>query len=290
MTRFNFAQLVQRDDIKRYISRYDKVGGRGVEIADLDYFEPTVIKRSVAETVVTVPLAPATIRVAIGGAVRAPRSYRRGLFDVTPAQDSYVSEREDAGANLAIALPGAAIDDALRDIAPSFSNDFGPLHEEPHESTVILALAERLTEELSSPSAMGALYADELARMLIVELYHCAKLAPLLTPPPALSDHALRKIDDYIDAHAMASVGLSELADLVRMSQSQFCKAFKEKTGKTPYQHALRRRVMKARDLVQNSRAPLAQIAYDCGFSSQAHMTSVFRKKLGVTPGRLRHR
>ena len=32
----------------------------------------------------------------------------------------------------------------------------------------------------------------------------------------------------------------------------------------------------------------LADVAHACGFVSQSHMTDVFRKKLGVTPGRYR--
>ena len=31
-----------------------------------------------------------------------------------------------------------------------------------------------------------------------------------------------------------------------------------------------------------------ADIAYACGFSSQAHMTTAFRKNLGTTPGAYR--
>lgn len=34
----------------------------------------------------------------------------------------------------------------------------------------------------------------------------------------------------------------------------------------------------------------LAQIAYECGFASQSHMTRLFQARFGTTPGRLRRK
>ena len=63
-----------------------------------------------------------------------------------------------------------------------------------------------------------------------------------------------------------------------------FCRMFSASTGISPYQYVLKQRVAKTKDLLKNSKLPLADIAYECGFSSQSQMTQHFRKQVGVTP------
>lgn len=287
-----FAELVDREDIKRYIHHYQTVGSRLVGVANLDYFEPATIQRTVAETVLTVPLAPAKIRIAIAGAKRHSFAYQRGHFDLTPAGASYTSERDDAGPNLAISLPAQTVSDALADVAAPAGHDFGRLYDAPHVSPVVLALAEQLAREPDERNPMGPLYADEVARMIVLELYRCSggESSAETKRRRRLPNDAMRKIDAHVDAHATENLGLEDLAELTGMSQSTLSKYFKETTGFTVYQYVLQRRLAKAQRLIRDTKLSLAQVAYDFGFSSQAHMNQVFRQKLGATPGQIRRR
>ena len=65
-------------------------------------------------------------------------------------------------------------------------------------------------------------------------------------------------------------------------------RAFKQATGKSPHSYLIDRRVAKARALLRDSSASLAEIALMCGFNSQAHMATLFRQRLGASPGQLR--
>ncbi|MEO0764266.1 MAG: helix-turn-helix transcriptional regulator, partial [Pseudomonadota bacterium] len=98
----------------------------------------------------------------------------------------------------------------------------------------------------------------------------------------------MRLIDAFVDARCMAPVERRDLAGIAAMPVSTFSRLFKRTTGETPYQYVLRRRIARAAVLIRSDGRSLAQIAYDCGFASQSHMTDVFRAKLGVTPGRMR--
>ena len=53
----------------------------------------------------------------------------------------------------------------------------------------------------------------------------------------------------------------------------------------TPHRYLLSRRIERARRLLAETNMSIAQIAYLCGFSSQAHLTIAFRKLSGHTPG-----
>ena len=56
-------------------------------------------------------------------------------------------------------------------------------------------------------------------------------------------------------------------------------------TGMTPHRYLLSRRIERARRLLAETNMSIAQIAYLCGFSSQAHLTIAFRRLVGHTPG-----
>jgi AraC family transcriptional regulator len=51
-----------------------------------------------------------------------------------------------------------------------------------------------------------------------------------------------------------------------------------------------RLRAERAAALLRTTTRPLIEVAADCGFAHQAHMTRVFRAMFGVTPGEYRRR
>jgi AraC family transcriptional regulator len=50
----------------------------------------------------------------------------------------------------------------------------------------------------------------------------------------------------------------------------------------------MQRRIDRAKTLMRRTRQPLASIALEVGFTDQSHLTSVFRRATGMTPGRFR--
>ncbi len=286
----NFDQLVKRADHRPYVQSFSTTGSRSVAIADLNYFEPTTVQRQVAEAVISIQLVPTLLRAEMAGKRRAPRVYRRGLFDVTPPDTIYASERPDPGRAIALSIPPKVIKEVLEEVAPDFNSDFASLHDRPHKSELLLAICSQLLAEVSNGSQSGPLYADSLIQALMFELYRVSKkpVRPNLSNDVRLSQPVLQRIDDFIEQNTMAVIELRQLAAIAQMTPSSFMRLFKRSTGQTPYQYVLLKRVESARQLIEHSTLSLAQVAYECGFSSQAHMTDMFRNKIGVTPGQLR--
>jgi AraC family transcriptional regulator len=50
----------------------------------------------------------------------------------------------------------------------------------------------------------------------------------------------------------------------------------------------MHRRVERAKALMRRTDQPLALIAQEVGFADRSHLTSVFRREIGVTPGHFR--
>ncbi|PIO97691.1 hypothetical protein CJ014_18585 [Pleomorphomonas carboxyditropha] len=93
---------------------------------------------------------------------------------------------------------------------------------------------------------------------------------------------------DYIEANIERDLDLAELAGVASMSVYHFAHRFKETVGMSPHAYVLSRRVCRAQWLLDRGANGLAQVAMACGFSSQAHLTTAFRRHLGLTPGNYR--
>jgi len=105
----------------------------------------------------------------------------------------------------------------------------------------------------------------------------------------ALGPQKMAELDKYIVAHLGDDMHIANLAAVCGMSKFYFLKEFKKLHGITPYQYVLRQRVARATDLLREKR-PLAQIAYDTGFSDQSHLTRVFKSVTGKAPGAFRRK
>ncbi|KZK76014.1 HTH-type transcriptional activator Btr [Pseudovibrio sp. Ad13] len=108
-------------------------------------------------------------------------------------------------------------------------------------------------------------------------------------PPSAASmtDTRLKRVEEFVEDHLARQMSMSDLAACVDLSAGFFNRAFKGATGKTPHDYVVERRMARARKLLGAPHSTLSQIAYTCGFSSHAHMSSTFKKRLGVTPTQL---
>ena len=90
---------------------------------------------------------------------------------------------------------------------------------------------------------------------------------------------------EYISARLHESISLMDLAAVAGVGVFQFAHAFKRRIGMPPHQYLLRKRVKRAIALKRDPEKSIAEIALSCGFSSQSHLASAFRRVTGTTPG-----
>lgn len=129
-----------------------------------------------------------------------------------------------------------------------------------------------------------ALHSVDAARAQeIVDAYLSATLAPIEVVG-GLPPRRLQRVFTHIRENVARELSVTELAQVVGMSQYYFSKLFKMSTGITPHQYVMRQRVERAQELLRETRTPLAEIATQVGFETQSHFTSVFRRLVGATP------
>lgn len=99
-----------------------------------------------------------------------------------------------------------------------------------------------------------------------------------------LPPQKLQQAIDYINVQLEQNVTLSELSDVVEMSQYRFARAFKQSVGLPPHQYLLLQRIERAKKLLIETQLPIADISYQLGFASQSHFAATFRRYTTVTP------
>jgi AraC family transcriptional regulator len=108
-----------------------------------------------------------------------------------------------------------------------------------------------------------------------------SKLSPL--PRPTLQ-RVLQRMQDDVSS----SMDLQTLAAESGYSRRHFVRMFQRATGYTPHHYLLQVGLERARNLMKQKSMSLGEIAMNCGFASQSHMSKVFRHILAVTPGEYR--
>lgn len=103
-----------------------------------------------------------------------------------------------------------------------------------------------------------------------------------------LSKRALKIAMEAIEEDLEGDLSLASLAQILDMGTTRLSSGFRDATGQSIHQYVLERRVDRARELIEKGDMELVDIAFAVGFSSQSHMTAVFRAQLGITPGKYR--
>jgi len=100
-----------------------------------------------------------------------------------------------------------------------------------------------------------------------------------------LAPWQLNPVAGFIESNLASTIRIQDLAAVTHLSTRQFSRAFRSTNGQSPYAHIMRRRVEYAQEVMLRTDRPLSQIALDCGLADQAHLTRLFRRLVGVSPG-----
>lgn len=99
-----------------------------------------------------------------------------------------------------------------------------------------------------------------------------------------LKTAVVRQLVNHIESNLANKLSVKELAEMAELSRSHFTRAFQAAMGEPPQEFIIGRRLSRAREMLASDRLAIAEVAAATGFSSQAHLTTAFKKRLGVTP------
>lgn len=143
---------------------------------------------------------------------------------------------------------------------------------------------ERLFQRITSVyfNEKGILTKIELNNLLVsllLNIVRCGEMSSLRQ----YGEHIMKTVY-YIDENIFEEFDLEELADKCNLSLSRFKHRFKEETGIPPAEYIIRKKVEKARTMIDENTLSIKDIAYDLGFSSPAYFSTVFKQYNGYSP------
>lgn len=131
----------------------------------------------------------------------------------------------------------------------------------------------------------------ETADKLSFESIACELVGTAQPREDYASDTAPRwigRVQEQLDNATSGGVSVAELAHEAGVHPVHLARVFRKVTGVSPGEYLQRARADRACDLLLNSEMPLSEVAAECGFYDQSHMTRILRRYSQTTPGTLR--
>ena len=93
---------------------------------------------------------------------------------------------------------------------------------------------------------------------------------------------------DFMTANIDSGINLADIARATNRSPSHIARIFRTELGMPPHRYLISLRIEKARRLLEKTSVSIAEIAYECGFAHQEHLTRLFHRHCGTTPAAYR--
>lgn len=210
-----------------------------------------------------------------------------GLF-VLPAGADFGVSLEGELDSLHIYLRGDMVREVADDLGINGDQvDIIPSLGEPDLLAERLALGVR--EALTDDDPGASVYADYLSRALAARLlrHYSATRVRSEQARGGLTAAQLQLVTDFIEMNLDRSISLNNIAAACGLSPTHFARRFKIATGAPPHQYLIKLRIERAKRMLQGT-LPIVEVALACGFAHQEHLTSVFRRFIGLTPAAFR--
>lgn len=220
------------------------------------------------------------------GEQESKKPQTKGDFWICPAKVSGLWAWESTDESLMFVIDPLFLCRMAEETFGLDANNFELLSTVSVHDPQIEAIARLFQTEFDTSDIGGQLYLESLTQVFLVHLLrqYCAFQPKKLNDIENLPNNRIQQVLDYIHTYLERPLHLAELAEISGISQYHFCRLFKHSMGIAPYQYVLQQRMEKAKELLQQKKHAIAEIALLVGFADQSRFTRHFRKHVGVTP------
>lgn len=225
------------------------------------------------------------------GMHRFERYTAPGMVDVMFEETQFreIQHQGTSGSIITLELTGAirgrllresAIDYRLETCSETFNDE-------------VSGLVGMLWQEAANQSPNGPLFAEGLSIALLglLDTHYGAKPARGLQARGKFHPRERERLKNFIVSELGGRLTVERMAGVVGLSPYHFSRVFKASFGQSPHAYVMEQRVELARRALRQQPArTVSDIAVACGFSSNAHFSTEFRRRFGETPSSWRQR
>jgi len=213
-------------------------------------------------------------------------SLRTGQVDFHDLRCDPVALLDKPYHDLFFYLPRSALDAIADDADTRWIGDLNHKHVAVDDLT-IANLGGAVLPALSHPDRANQLFVDHVLLALGTHVAQTYGGMRPLSPPirGGLAAWQVRRAKEILSTNLDGRVPLKEVARACGLSVSYFSRAFRRSMGVTPHNWLLTLRVEVAKQKLREGRLSLRDVALACGFADQSHLTQVFTRFVGASPG-----
>jgi AraC-like DNA-binding protein len=167
-------------------------------------------------------------------------------------------------------------------IFTSISNGFEYIKFEDH--TNITMHYYKIKECLSNPEIMNEAYISVSINCILAEVYTIHHYHVAIGDQVNMVTLAM----DYIENNYMNDITLEDISKSIRYSQYYFSRVFKKRTGFTPYEYIIQKRINYSKHLLTNTPLSISEISANCGYENPISFNNSFKRHVGVSPKQYR--
>jgi AraC family transcriptional regulator len=184
-------------------------------------------------------------------------------------------------------LPRAALDAIADDANAPRIRDLSYKPGAGVNDVTISSLGSLLLPALRHPDQANALF---VGHILLAVGVHVALtyggMRPMSQPARGgLAPWQERRAKEILRANLKGRVALKEVARECGLSVGYFSHAFRRTLRVAPHKWLIEQRVVLSKEKLRDDGLSLSDVAAECGFSDQSHLTRAFRQTVGVSPG-----
>ncbi len=94
----------------------------------------------------------------------------------------------------------------------------------------------------------------------------------------------IEKVIMQVDENINSTIDIKELSQTACLSEFHFIRIFNEFCGCTPYQYVIKKRINRAKMLIQHNIYSVFEVSQACGYESVQTFRKCFKRETGFSP------
>lgn len=126
-------------------------------------------------------------------------------------------------------------------------------------------------------------YLEQLLILLIRDINKISK-SEVFPNKESMENHLITSIKDYVEKHLETKITIASICKKTGYSKSYICKIFKEQTGDTIADYAMRIKINRAKELIRKNELNFSEISDTLSFDNPQYFSRVFKRITKMSP------
>ncbi len=227
--------------------------------------------------------------------------YLPGESVIMPSNETMVIDFPEASPDTPAQCIALAIDEGkIKETVELLNDKFGKADEQEtwnissgqfhiHNTREISHTLDRLMRLARETNPVKDVFVNMAIQELLLRLMQTQARSLIFENYKLLStSRRFARVVEFVQEHLHENLTVDRLSDVACMSKPHFFRSFKREFGLSPVDYVIRERMKQAQKMLMESKNNVSDVCYRLGFQSVNYFCTLFKKHVGVSPGKFR--